>query len=505
MKNNKLYLFLIAFAVIFSACEEEPISEDAFGTLLGKVVSKGSNIPLSNVKISTTPVSTTVFTDVNGTYEIRDITIGKYSVQAEVEEFQTAFEAATILQGKTVNIVFELDSLDAGNLLPLAPNLLFPQDESQDISILTEFVWSSSDTDDDVITYALELRNGSTNEVIIFEAIQDTTLLVDNLAIGVNYFWQVSADDGVNTPVKSALSGFATKRTSSNRFSYVRNIAGNNVIFSGSASSGNTVEESNQNELQLTTVNNNSYRPIRNNIVNKIAFIRTIGTENHLFTINSDGTNSKQVTNTVPIAGFRQDEIEFSWYDNGAKIYYPNFDKLYSINLDGSGNAMKYQVANGDFITEVAVNNVNNFVAIKTNSADGYNARIVVLDINTGIEQVSVIEGLTGALGGLDFSFDGNRVLYTRDVSGVENTEYRQLDSRIFEYNISSAITTEMSTDKVSGTNDLDAKYSPDEAVVIFTNSSNDGISEKRIFRTDQNESNGRQLMFTNAFMPNWE
>lgn len=503
MRNNKLYLLVLLFAMIFSGCEEESIDDSAFGTLIGTVVSKGNNIPVPNVKISTTPVSTTVFTDVNGNFEILDIAVGKYSVQADVEEFQTSFEAATILQSKTVNIVFELDSLDTGNLLPLAPNLLFPVDKAQEVPVMTEFVWSSSDTDDDIINYSLELRNGSTNEVVVYESLLDTTLLVDNLAIGVNYFWQVSADDGVNPPVKSGLSGFATKGGANNRFFYVRNVSGNNVIFSGAEpiSSG----EVNQNELQLTNASTNSYRPIKNNTVDKIAFLRTVGTSTHLFTMNMDGAGLKQVTGAVSVAGFRQEELEFSWYDNGAKLYYPNFNKLYSINPDGSGNTLAYEVANGTFISEIAVNAANNFVAIKTNNANGYNARIVVVDLSTGIEQNVVIEGQSGALGGLDFSIDGTKILYTRDVSGAENTEYRQLDSRIFEYSISSGIATEIITNKAAGTNNTDAKYSPDEGSIIFTNSSNDGISEKRIYRTNSSETNGRLLLFTNAFMPNWE
>lgn len=503
MKNNKLYLLVLLFVVFFSGCEEESIDDSGFGTLTGTVVSKGKNIPLSNVKISTTPVSTTVFTDVNGNFQIEDIAVGKYSVQANVEEFKASFEAATILQAKTVNIVFELDSLDSGNLAPLAPNLLFPMDKAQEVPVKTEFVWSSSDTDDDVITYALELRNGSTNEVVLYESLKDTTLIVDNLSIGVNYFWQVSANDGVNPSVKSGLGSFATKGANNNRFFYVRNINGNNVIFSGSEPSGSG--DTNQNELQLTNVGNNSYRPIKNNTVSKIAFLRTVGTATHIFTMNPDGTGLKQVTGAVSVAGFRQDELEFSWYNNGAKLYYPNFNKLYSINLDGSGNTLEYEATNGTFISEIAVNGSNNLVALKTNNANGYNARIVVVNLSTGVEQNIVIQGQSGALGGLDFSVDGTKVLFTRDVSGAENSEYRQLDSRIFEYTISSGITTEINTNKTAGTNNTDAKYSPNEGSIIFTNASNDGISEKRIYRTNSSETNGRQLLFTNAFMPDWE
>lgn len=505
MKKSIPYLFLVLGVLFLAvACSEESVDENIFGTLTGKVVAKGDNTPLANVKISSTPVSTTVFTDDQGNFEMNDIQIGQYSIQAELAEFQTAFEATNILDGKTVNIVFELDSVDVNNLVPLTPNLLFPEDGAENIGSSAEFAWSSSKNDDDEIDYTLELRNGTTNEITTYEALKDTVLLINDLAIGKNYFWQISANDGVNSPVKSALGGFATNSGTLNRFFYVRNQAGNNVIFSGSEPIGGDEEELNQNELQLTSSNTNSFKPSKNNTVNKIAFLRLVGAEMHLFTMNVDGSEVSQVTENVPITGFRQEELEYTWYDDGAKFYFPNFNKLYSINKDGSGIEMVYQTGSA-FISEVAVNPVNNLVAIKTNDVNGYNARVVVVNVATDTEEEVVITGQAGALGGLDFSADGTKVLFTRDMSEVQNTGYRQLDSRVFEYNLTSNTTTEIDTDKEAGTNDLDAKYSPDDGSIIFVNTSNDGISERKIYRTLNDNINKKEALFTNAFMPSWE
>lgn len=499
--------FFLALGVLILAvaCSEEPVDENVFGTLTGKVVAKGENTPLANVKISSSPVSTTVFTDAQGNFELGNIQVGEYSVQAELAEFQTAFEAANILEGKTANIVFELDSVNVSNLAPLSPLLLFPQDGAENIGSEAEFAWSSSQNDDDEINYSLELRNGSTNEITTYNDLQDTTLVIDNLAIGNNYFWQISASDGVNIPVQSELGGFVTNGGAANRFLYVRNISGNNVIFSGSEPIGETDEELDQNEVQLTSSNLNSYRPSKNNTVNKIAFLRSVGGETHIFTMNADGTELNQITSSVPVAGFRQDELEYTWYNDGEKLYFPNFNKLYSINADGSGIEMVYQTGSA-FISEVAINPTNDLVVIKTNDINGYNARVAVVNVTTDTEQEVVITGQQGGLGGIDFSADGGKVLYTRDMSGVQNTGYRQLDSRIFEYDLTSNTVTEIDTDKVAGTNDLDAKYSPDDGSIIFANTSNDGISERRIYRTkDDTGFNKKEALFTNAFMPNWE
>lgn len=504
---KKSFIHITAYTLVFllGACSEEPIDENRFGTLTGKVVAKGDNSPLANAKITSSPVSTTVFTDASGNYRIDEIQEGEYSVQAELAEFQTAFQAAEVLEGKTVTAVFEMDSVNVDNLSPATPLLISPVEGAENILTETEFAWSSSANDDDAITYTLELRNGDTNEIIKFEEIKDTLLTVKDLAIGKNYFWQVSANDGVNATVKSALGGFATKAGAANRFFYVREIDGNNVIFSGSAAIGNAEDEVNQNDLQLTGTGMNSYRPKKNATVNKLAFLRSVGGETHLFVQNGDGSGLQQVTSSVPVAGFRQSELEFTWYDDGARLYYPNFNKLYSVNLDGSGNQMVYETQAGVFISEIAVNNANGLVALKTNDAVGYNARIIIVNVDTDTEEEVVLEGVAGALGGLDFSIDGTKVLYTRDISGAENSEYRQLDSRIFEYDLTTDIATEIETDKAAGTNDLDPKYSPDNGTVIFTNTSNDGLSPRNIYSTVESSNRDKELQFTDAFMPDWE
>ncbi len=505
-KNIYYFMAFLAISVFFS-CEEETLGDESFGTLEGKVVSNGLNTPLENVKITTNPASTTVFTDSQGNFMIEDISIGDYSVQAEKDDFQTAFEPANIFTGKMTNVVFEMDSTVTANLQPKVPILLFPTDKQNNVSSPVEFVWSSSKNDKDKISYSLELRNGNTGETNVFESLLDTVLTVENLAVGANYFWQITADDEITTPVQSKISSFQLQGVSENRFLYVRNIEGNNVIFSGGEPTGNNNQEVNQNEIQLTSSSSNSYRPKTNRSVGKVAFIRTLGGEAHIFTMNLDGTDKRQLTQQIPVAGFRQDEIEFVWNNNGSAIFYPNFNKLYAINIDGSGNGVIYEAAVGEFITEVATNPINGQLALKINDSRGYATKISIVNPNTGTVIQNIISGLTGAFGGIDYSVDGNKVLYTRDVSGTENDQYRQLDSRIFEYNLTTNTSTEINTQKPTGFNNLDAKYSPNGGFVIYTYTSNDGISQKRIFRKQLNvvEIIENELLFTNAYMPDWQ
>lgn len=505
--KNSSCLMVFSALFFFLSCEEETLSDQSFGTLEGKVVAKGLNTSLENVKITTNPSSTTVFSDSEGNFTIDEIEIGNYSVQADKDEFLTAFEPANILSGKKTTVIFEMDSIDANNLPPLEPKLLFPVDKSNSVNNPVQFVWSSSANDADEIVYALELRNGSTGETQVFEAIMDTVFTVDKLSFGANYFWQVIASDEITSPVQSKISSFQLQSIAENRFLYVRTINGNNVIFSGGEPTGINNQEVDQNEIQLTSSTINAFRPKANRALGKIAFIRTFGGEDHLFTMNMDGTDQRQITKDVPVAGFRQDEMEFSWNNNGSAIYYPNFNKLYAINSDGSGTQLVYEAAQDEFITEVAPNPINQRIVVKINNPQGYNVKLRVLDPNLPLGVQTIIAGIPGAFGGLDYAPDGNKILYTRDVSGTENAQYRRLDNRIFEFDLVTNTSTEIDTQKASGFNNLDAKYAPNGGFVIFTSTSNDGISEKRIVRKQLGtfEIIQNELLFTNAFMPNWE
>ncbi len=502
MKTIYKILASVLIITVFVTCSEDTINQNGFGILEGTVVKKGDNTPISDVKITTNPASTTVFTDEEGKFTINDIASGQYSVQAENDEYLTSFQAANIVDGVTSNVVFELEISTANNRPPEEPTLLFPLDNATDIDLDVEFSWTTTDPDDDTITYSFELRNSTNEELIFVENLEEETYTVENLRLGETYFWQITATDGINSPVQSSLSSFSTIDESSNRFYYVRKVGNNNVIFSGSDQG----ENENFNEFQLTSSDKNSFRPRKSSTSSKIAFLRTDGSETHLYTMNTDGSNVVKLTSTIPVAGFRQDEIDYSWYQNGSRLYYPNLNKLYSISSSGTGIELVYQAPDGVFISEIDTNDFNDFILIKTNDANGYNARLVIIDTD-GVEQEVIKEGEAGAIGGIDFSIDGTKVLYTQDISGFENSIYRQLDSRVFEYDMATGVSTEIETGKPSGTNDLDVKYSPDNGAIIYMNTSNDGVSEKRIFKYlfDQGDENIRILLFTNASMPDWK
>ena len=494
-------IFILVIVLIFSSCSEEKIdgSSEVYGTITGKVVSSDSFIPIENVKVFSSPTSSTVFTDAEGKFTISNIKIGEYSLQAQMDGYLSKFESVTVSKNLTSEVVFELTKNTGTNVPPTEPSLVAPLDNALGQNLTTKLEWNSTDVNNDILTYEVTVRNDKNSIVGVFSGIKVKELFLTNLSYGTKYFWQVAVTDSKSKSVLSPVFTFSTLAFPTTRFLVVKKVNSNNVIYAA---------DQDKNSYQITSLENNSWRPRKNNQSNKIAFIQSNGAQNHIFIMNSDGSNKIKVTNTVPIAGFNPDYIGFSWNTSGDKIIYPNFDKLYEINSDGSGLKKIFQTPNGKFISECDWSNDGSKIAVKVNDSNGYKAEIYVIN-TSGAVIASVLPEQTGAIGGLNLSITGKKLLYTKDISGYENSNYRQLDSRIFEYNFDTATSSQITTEKIAGTNDLDVRYSPNEAEVIFVNTSNDGVSEKNILKMEIYFSNGnlvkREVLFVGQFMPDWE
>jgi len=83
MKKYIIKILTILTVVTIVSCSEDTIDLEGLGAVKGRVVAVGTNEPLENVKISTNPSSSTVFTDVNGEYIIENIPSGDYSLAAQ--------------------------------------------------------------------------------------------------------------------------------------------------------------------------------------------------------------------------------------------------------------------------------------------------------------------------------------------------------------------------------------------------------------------------------------
>lgn len=501
MKLIKIFIVFLLTATVVG-CSEDTIDNVGTGSITGVVVEAGSNEPVEHARISTNPASSTVFTDENGEFILEDIPAEDYSVEARKDGLLTEFEGASVPSGGSVSVVFELRPETANNKQPDAPEAVSPEDNATGVAVTTDFAWSASDPEDDDLEFTLEIRNDSDQEVLRFSGITDTTYTVEGLDFNKRYFWQVTASDAINPEVKSSIFAFTTMDVPQSRVLFTRTINGNNVIFA--------LDEQG-NEFQLTSSSHNSFRPRKNNSRNKIAYLRTVGGETHIFTMDPNGANQQQVTYNVPVRGADMNKVDFTWAEDGSTLLYPNFDKLYQVHAGGGGTTLIHQTS-GNFITEVASSKDSDKIALITNNTMGYQAEVYTIDFNGSVQQ-NILSGVPGAIGGLDLSLQGDYLLFVQDVSGYESSDSRRLNSRMMLYEFATGTTRDLSVDKPNGTNDLDPRFSPNEAQVIFVNTSNDEISRKDIYTLDLQLDAGpdgdpaadRTLVHENAAMPDWE
>jgi hypothetical protein len=89
-----------------------------------------------------------------------------------------------------------------------------------------------------------------------------------------------------------------------------------------------------------------------------------------------------------------------------------------------------------------------------------------------------------------------------------EDINYRQLDTRVLQHILSTNITSEMGLEKPLWIVDLEVRYSPNEALLLFMNTSNDGLFIKNKIKASSFIIKGgvsRTTLFSNASMPDWE
>lgn len=492
---KKIVLSVLMCFILLVSCSEDPIVDGGYGTVKGRVVKAGTFEPLENARISTSPSTSTFFSDKDGYFVFDKVLVGKYSFQAQKEGYTAKFEPAVVTVNDEIQIVFELEIATANNKPPEIPVLTAPLDNAKNQGLTINLTWTATDAESDPLTYTVMVRNGTTDVITTYSDIKTTNLSISGLSYSTKYYWQVASSDAINKPSNSITSSFTTLAFPNPRFLYVKKVNFNNVIY--------TADELG-NELQLSSAEVNSYRPRKNLQTNKIAYISSDGSQNQIYTMDPDGSNVFKVTNTVPIAGFNMEHVNYCWSTNGSQLIYPSFDKLYRINSNGSGLVQLYQTPNGKFISECDWSQDGSQIVLKVNDVSGYNVEVYVIN-TSGTVLYEVLSGLNGAVSGLDISADNQKIVYTRDVSGFQNANYRRLDSRIFIYNRSSNTSIELDDQKQNGFNDLDVKFSPNEAEVIFTNTSNDGISIKNIQKASVTNSTARTTLFAGGSMPEWK
>ena len=144
----------------------------------------------------------------------------------------------------------------------------------------------------------------------------------------------------------------------------------------------------------------------------------------------------------------------------------------------------------------------NKKILALTNEIDGFSNSVIIYNLE-GIPQDTILNDLQGTVSSAVFSIDGSKILYCYDDSGLQADDGRQLDVNIYELDMESGNSTNLSNGKSTGTNDTNARYSATGAEIIFENGYNNS-SKKDIYLMGLSGGSSRDLIFENATLPEW-
>ena len=493
---KKIQIIGLLSLLLTFGCQEDKIETTLFGSLVGTVLTIEDNIAITQATISTNPPTSSLQTDELGRFSIDQIEEGTYTIRAEKEGFVTEIENVSIFLNQSANVILRLVKESSVNSAPTKPSNPSPATGSSNVTTSQMLTWTSEDDDNDDLTY--DVIFCTSNEFSCDTVAQDLTekqYLLEGLLHETVYFWQVRVKDGF-TQVNGDLWSFETEEFPDHRFLYAEEEDGQFDVYS--------TDLEGEEKIKLTNSDGDSWRPKMNPQRTKIAFLSNLGIQTHLYVMNRDGSEVTQVTSNVPVQGLNLLEVGFAWSPNGAYLVYPAGNELFKIGVDGIGLEKLADAPDGQTFAEVDWASTGGFLAVRTTGNNIYNSDFFLLD-EEGNFLTQVYADIPGRETGPQFSIDGNSLLFTHDITGFEASDGRQLAAHVFVKDLVNNTTVDISEEGniLAGTNDLDARFSPDGAHIVFVNTNNDGISQQNILIMEFDGDN-REVLILDGVMPDW-
>lgn len=504
MKFKSLFFQSIALLCLlfFISCEDT-IDPEFEGTISGRAVNR-SNEPLVNVSITTEPATEAILTDSSGNFTINRVSQGEYTINARKEGYKNENLRVRVRSNETTTVNFIMGAGSGSDGSAAVPHNPVPGDAANEQSTDLTLSWSAP-SDDPELLYDVILYDAEGLGQTVATGISDTSFTVEQLAYNTTYFWQVNSYISPENQQQGPVWSFRTIALPQNLIFFSRNENGNFNIYSQRLNSESE-------PLPIIREGGHEMYPMLSPNRTRLAYASNQDGEWHIYSADNQGNNRQQVT-SLPIAGYHNNGRGFTWAPDGGGFLYSHYDRLYRIDENGANLELLATAPEGRHWREVDWTSENGgkivAVAIGANVVD---SEIYIMDAD-GSNMALLVPNEEGQLGSPKFSVDGRRIVFTRDVSGFESEqgENRQLDSRIFLMEIATGTISDLSGSrsgnndyqKPNGTNDLMPSFSPNGALVVFVNVSNDGLTPPNI-HTFNIDGTGRQLIVEDGTTPSW-
>jgi len=498
-----IYILLVFVLSIFISCNENTVEPVLYGNISGIVYGPGEKSIVKGASITTNPATSAIVTSDSGKFLIQNAPVGNYSVSASKSGFGNATVSVSVVSGKTTQTVLFLST--SSNYTPEIPVNPSPSNQSTNQPVSLTLSWhntiSSGFSQDTTYFNVYLFESGSSDKKLIASGITDTSASVTGLKYNTTYYWQVTAKGSDTLKANSDIWSFTTIPFPNNNIMFVRMVNGNYQIFSSDSVAAKII--------QITNDNNRNWWPRFNPKHNKIAFSSNNSIEPQVYTMNLDGSDLFKVT-SISVSGYGNYGIGFCWAPDGYNILYSHNDKLYRIGSDGTNLTLIATAPAGRNFRECEYSPDGSKIVVLTVGSNVYDSEIYTMN-SDGSNMNLLVDNSPGATANPSFSIDGQKILYTHDISGHEDNDGRMINSHIFEMNLNTKDVVDLSINHISnkdnksdGTNDLNPRYSSNGAQIIFENGSNVLNSTKDIWIMNTDGSS-RNKLISNGIMPDWK
>lgn len=487
-------IFALFILLIFSGCTEEKVGLERFGTISGRVVDEQDLSGIANAQLITLPPTNTVLTDAQGNFEMEDLEPGDYELIVTKQDYFSDTLQVTVVSAAVSQVVFNLQKLPPDIFLPEFSDNFFPGDAQTDVSTDVIFQWQTTNPDDG-IKFTLEIFEGEVEPAFRLQNLTDTFARVHGLKFETEYQWHVIAENEAGAVTSDFLT-LTTRSFPEAHILYAKRVNDISQIF--------LTDSLGEVHTQITQNSFHSWRPVANPQRTRIAFLSSRDFNTQLYTMTPEGTDIIKLTN-IATGGYYNKGVGFAWLPDGERLVFSSYNRLYIINKDGTGLTHLTTIDSQRHFREVDWSPANDKIVTLTMGVNRYDAQLMIMNTNGSGKQI-LLSDLPGALENPVFSPDGQRILYTYDVSGFQSAVGRQLDARIFEYNRQTNETTELSTAKPPGTNDLGPRYLGNGESIVFINTRNIPGSQRNlwIMPSDTLQSEQRIQVVEGVEFPDW-
>lgn len=484
---------LLFFMLGFSSCENNKVEDDTLGTISG-VVKKGSNAEaMEGVSITTNPPSSAPITDVNGNFILENVPVGDVVVTSKKEGYKNAVYNVAVQAGQNTPATIVMEEVISSHNIEIEP--VEPKDVAEEQGLTIKLVWTVDKPKNEEVTYRLKVfKAGNDSEIYNEGNLSDTTYTIKDLEFFTTYFWSVQAYVDGDLTYSSPTWRFTTKEVGSLPIVFARKEDDKYHIYLS-----DTIGE----DVYRIPANSEAsdWSPQFNNAGSAIAFVSTRNHEPKLYLSNGVGANPIQVS-SIPVVGYNNYGQGYCWSPDDRYFLICSYDKLYRVDVNGANLTVIATAPQGRNFKHCDWNEVTRKIVVETSGQSVYDTEFYLMDEN-GANMTLLIGTRKGRMDNPTFSIDGKKIMYSYDVSQFENSSGRQLDAKVYIYDIATGEDENVSDLKLAGTNDIYPRYSPNGAWVIMVNTDNSGMGIEYIYG-GQLSLNTRYEWIIDGTTPDW-